>query len=74
MHVRLFSDELETATDDGSEGLAPGSSEPRPGSMIRFFSFAKESAVPTSYRCSRTRLEAQLAYNGRCRGTEPVHG
>jgi hypothetical protein len=49
MHVRLFSDEPESATEDGGEGLAPGSSVPRSGSNIRFFSLAKESPVPASY-------------------------
>ena len=48
MHVRLFSDVLETATEDGSEGLA-GSSELCPGSMIRCFSLVKERPVPASY-------------------------
>jgi hypothetical protein len=49
MHVRLFSDKLETAREDRSEGLAPGSSVPRSGIIILLFSLAKESSVPTSY-------------------------
>ena len=48
MHVRLLSDELVTATEDDSEDLAPGSSVPRSGSVIRFLSLAKESPVPAS--------------------------
>jgi hypothetical protein len=47
MHVRLFSDALETAARDDSEGLV-GSSGPRSRSMIRCFSLAKESPVPAS--------------------------
>jgi hypothetical protein len=35
-YLRLFSDELETATEDGSECLTPRSSVPRSGSTIRF--------------------------------------
>ena len=48
MHVRLFSDVLETAAEDGSERLA-GSSGPCPGSMMRCFSLVKERPVPASY-------------------------
>ena len=46
MHARLVSDELEIATEDGSDGLTLGSSVPR---SVRFFSLAKESPVPASY-------------------------
>jgi hypothetical protein len=64
MHVRLLSDELESVTEDGSEGLAPGSSIPRSGLRwtIRFFSLAKESFVPTSYP---TELSSPTAGGGR---------
>jgi hypothetical protein len=67
MHVRLFSDEMETATEDGSEGLAPGSSVPRSGSIIRFFSLVKEGPVTVSYL---TELTSPPAGGGRSNSDE----
>src|SRR6266849_3319065 len=67
MHVRLFSDELEIATEVGSRDLAPCSSVPRSGLTIRFFSLAKESPVPASYP---TELSSPTAGGGRSNSDE----